>query len=150
MGFKRLCPLAPLRLGHQHIPVLLHRRSSSQLCGSRTVLQARPSCRLLPPLPLPRAALRGPWAAQTPPPILYRCGRLSAPCDPQSCGGRHGIMRPWCAEIACAGGCCQPMPREGVWPARTPEMRVVKILTQRLPHSPNSESPLLMNFRARV
>lgn len=64
MGFKRRCPFAPLCLGHQHIPVHLHKRSSFQLCGSRTspsgvVLQARPSCRLLPPLLLPPLPPRG-------------------------------------------------------------------------------------------
>ncbi|MEJ1280811.1 hypothetical protein NN561_011757 [Cricetulus griseus] len=84
------------------------------------VPQARPrGCSLLAvsAAAAARAALRGPGAAPTPPPILYGRGRLGAPCEPQPCGARHGIMRPWCAETACAGGCCW-LSREGVWPAR--------------------------------
>lgn len=124
--------------------------AAALLCGSRAspngaVPQARPRGRSLPPvpLPLPRAALRGPWAAPTPPPILYGCGRLGAPCAPQSCGGRPGIMRPWCAENACAGGCCRPC-REGGVAGPTPcgcrchpGAARGKILTKRWPRCPD-------------
>jgi hypothetical protein len=68
---------------------------------------ARPSGCLL----LPRAALRGPCAAPPRPPTLHGCGRRAAPSAPQPCGGRHGITRPWCAEIASAGGCAWPCGR---------------------------------------
>lgn len=147
MGFKSRCPLALLCRGHQHIPVLLRRRSSLPLRQPR--LANRRSAAGSPERPLavsapslPRAALRGPWAAPTPPPILHGCGRLGAPCAPQSCGGQHGIMRPWCAETACAGGCCWPC-REGGVAGPTPcgflwhpGAARGKILTKRWPCCP--------------